>query len=310
MKPPSTRPSASLYGLLRRPNHAPRRFQSTSNSPPPPRSPAPASRIGLALGFAAVALGSYGTALYYPPSFLSLLSPPPSAVLGPAPEPESAEWKALLESREKELWDLDVVKKLQEEVWEHPIPATGWNPDWQTLDDRYVLPSGAVKKYFLSRPYRNLPPEKRQHSLTATALFGPGRITPVPLLFFTPDRTELVIVLHLGRSVCGHDGLVHGGLAATLMDEATARVACEALDAKVGVTARLEVDYRKMVKADGWYLIRSKLERKEGRKAYAKSTLESLEGETLVEAKALFVQPKLATLIPAREMRKTLSEYA
>lgn len=30
--------------------------------------------------------------------------------------------------------------------------------------------------------------------------------------------------LHVGRGLCGHDGIVHGGLLATILDEAMARV--------------------------------------------------------------------------------------
>lgn len=31
------------------------------------------------------------------------------------------------------------------------------------------------------------------------------------------------VVLHLGRALCGHDGIVHGGLLATVFDETLAR---------------------------------------------------------------------------------------
>jgi acyl-coenzyme A thioesterase PaaI-like protein len=31
------------------------------------------------------------------------------------------------------------------------------------------------------------------------------------------------VVLHLGRALCGHDGIVHGGLLATVFDESLAR---------------------------------------------------------------------------------------
>ena len=30
-------------------------------------------------------------------------------------------------------------------------------------------------------------------------------------------------VIHLGRALCGHDGIIHGGLIATVFDESLAR---------------------------------------------------------------------------------------
>jgi hypothetical protein len=33
--------------------------------------------------------------------------------------------------------------------------------------------------------------------------------------------------VHVGRGVCGHDGIIHGGLLATILDESLARtVSC------------------------------------------------------------------------------------
>jgi acyl-coenzyme A thioesterase PaaI-like protein len=32
-----------------------------------------------------------------------------------------------------------------------------------------------------------------------------------------------VIIVHVGRGLCGHDGIVHGGLLATLLDEGLGR---------------------------------------------------------------------------------------
>jgi acyl-coenzyme A thioesterase PaaI-like protein len=40
------------------------------------------------------------------------------------------------------------------------------------------------------------------------------------------DESEACVFVHLGRGLCGHDGIVHGGLLATLLDEALARNVC------------------------------------------------------------------------------------
>lgn len=41
-----------------------------------------------------------------------------------------------------------------------------------------------------------------------------------PLAFVQRDEQEMETYLHVGRSVCGHDGIIHGGLLATILDEA------------------------------------------------------------------------------------------
>jgi len=45
-----------------------------------------------------------------------------------------------------------------------------------------------------------------------------------PLMFYNKTYTELTSVLHLGENICGHDGIIHGGLAATILDEGLACV--------------------------------------------------------------------------------------
>jgi hypothetical protein len=44
-----------------------------------------------------------------------------------------------------------------------------------------------------------------------------------PLAFVKTDESEAVLILHLGRSLCGHDGIIHGGMIATIFDEALGR---------------------------------------------------------------------------------------
>ena len=48
-------------------------------------------------------------------------------------------------------------------------------------------------------------------------------ITP-PLAFVRSDEQEMESYLHVGRSLCGHDGVIHGGMLATILDEAMGRM--------------------------------------------------------------------------------------
>jgi acyl-coenzyme A thioesterase PaaI-like protein len=49
-------------------------------------------------------------------------------------------------------------------------------------------------------------------------------ITVAPLLFHNQPVTQLLTIMHLGKNLCGHDGVIHGGLAASILDEAFAGV--------------------------------------------------------------------------------------
>ncbi|KAL8696225.1 MAG: hypothetical protein Q9224_002907, partial [Gallowayella concinna] len=172
-----------------------------------------------------------------------------------------------------------------------------------------------------SRPHLQMPPKMQQHSLTASTLIGDTKI-PVPPLMFTKGNQgeELIAISYLGADLCGHVGIVHGGLLATMLDEGLARCSFAALPSKVGVTARLEIDFKKPTRSEGFVLLKARTERVEGRKAWVKGRVEILEmpglgkveeiagvgeakrgnspfeerGEVLVEAEGLFVEPKWA----------------
>ncbi|KAL1927369.1 hypothetical protein VTP01DRAFT_3998 [Rhizomucor pusillus] len=147
--------------------------------------------------------------------------------------------------------------------------------------------------YFEIEAYGHLRGAAKLQSLTASTLRGVGKIVVPPVLFYNKDRTEVVAAVHLGTDLCGHAGIVHGGMLATLLDEILACVAMPALPNNIGFTANLNIDYRKPVKADQWVILRGRLERAEGRKAYVEAWIESADGQTkFTEAKSLYVGPK------------------
>ena len=80
------------------------------------------------------------------------------------------------------------------------------------------------QEWYESRPYTELPDEVRVNNLTAGALSGPGKLAIRPLIRVKDDESEAWGFIHLGRGLCGHDGIVHGGLVATLLDESMGRV--------------------------------------------------------------------------------------
>ncbi len=154
-----------------------------------------------------------------------------------------------------------------------------------------------------SRPHMLIPPAARPLNLTAGTLLGPDKIVVPPLAFNAVDGSRAVWVQYLGSGLCGHPGIVHGGLLATMLDEGLARCCFPALPNKFGVTACLKVDYRKPCPAESFVVLRATTVKVEGRKAWVTGRIESLvdesQGETPVvfaEAEALFVEPKQAAV--------------
>jgi acyl-coenzyme A thioesterase PaaI-like protein len=135
--------------------------------------------------------------------------------------------------------------------------------------------------------------------LTGGTLAGVGKIE-VPPLNFNENGVELpsmVQIMYLGPALCGHPGIVHGGLLATMLDEGLARACFDALPNKIGVTASLKIDYRVPCPAGSYVVLKAYTQKVEGRKAWVKGWIELLgkedaEGTKVVEADALFVEPK------------------
>ncbi|KAL8851288.1 MAG: hypothetical protein Q9221_003818 [Calogaya cf. arnoldii] len=175
-----------------------------------------------------------------------------------------------------------------------------------------------------SRPHTRMPSVMQQHSLTASTLMGDTKIPVPPLMFTKGDKgEELIAISYLGADLCGHVGIIHGGMLATMLDEGLARCCFAALPSKVGVTARLEIDFRRPTRCEGFVILKARTQRVEGRKAWVKGRVEVLSmaeggdmgtvtnqgkvdvgpyeerGEVLVEAEGLFVEPKWAKNLPA-----------
>lgn len=150
-----------------------------------------------------------------------------------------------------------------------------------------------------SRPHLKIAPAMRNHNLTGGTLLGEGKIE-VPPLSFNDKGAELptlVQLAYLGPALCGHPGIVHGGLLATLLDEGLARACFPALPNKVGVTASLKIDYKVPCPADSYVVLKARTTKVEGRKAWVEGWIEVLgegdgEGVKLVTAEALFIEPK------------------
>lgn len=176
--------------------------------------------------------------------------------------------------------------------------------DAALLSHPYTRALLADPTFSASRPHLRIPASHRPRNLTAGTLQGPGLLT-VPPLGFIDDGRVYIQLQHVGTDLCGHPGIVHGGMVATLMDEGLARATFGALPHGIGVTASLTVNYRQPCPADAFLVLRAKTTKVEGRKAWVKGSLEVLgagqdgRGEgwmVLAEAEALFVSPRQAAV--------------
>ena len=115
------------------------------------------------------------------------------------------------------------------------------------------------------------------------------------------------MLFYVGTDLCGYPGVIHGGFAATMLDEGMARCCFPALPSKVGMTASLKIDYKAPLPAESYVVLRAETTKVEGRKAWVKGRLEELrddgeEGKVFVEAEALFVEPRRAKVSRCNEI--------
>lgn len=154
-------------------------------------------------------------------------------------------------------------------------------------------------EYSESRPHLKIPAGQRSHNLTGGTLMGPGRVVVPPFTWSERGGKSLVSISYLGTDLCGHPGIIHGGLLATILDEGLARCCFAALPNKIGMTANLNINYRAPAPAGAFVVLRAKTTKVEGRKAWVEGRIETLanEGEkpiVLAEASALFIEPRQA----------------
>ncbi|KAI1330916.1 Thioesterase/thiol ester dehydrase-isomerase [Xylariaceae sp. FL0255] len=252
-----------------RPHFIGYRFSSSYSDPGPPNPPFLFRALVLsALGLGYFMLGS-SIPLYSAREVLKELMEPPT----------DEETLALFEPQ------TDEQRKIDEHILNHPL----------------AIELNAKEGIKRSRPHMKVPQAYKRHNFAGGTLAGPGRIETPPWVWETPGE-NLVSILYLGKDLCGHPGIIHGGLLATMLDEGLARCCFQALPAKMGMTANIKVDYRAPAMADRYYVLRAETTKVDGRKAWVTGRIETLPepGEkpvVVTEGTALFVSPKQANFL-------------
>lgn len=142
--------------------------------------------------------------------------------------------------------------------------------------------------------YETLSPDEQTARFTTGALAGARALGGFQRVFANKSTGEVVTVVWFGGAVAGWPGVTHGGLVATVLDEQFGRCAVRQFPSQTGVTANLEINYRKPILTNSYYVIRS-LPQKETfteNKGWVEGRLETLDGKVCCEGKALYVVPR------------------
>ncbi len=119
--------------------------------------------------------------------------------------------------------------------------------------------------------------------------FGCGRHNPLGFhLEFERDGGDVVASYTPRREDSGYPGLMHGGLATLLLDEAMGWAMY--VDRVFAVTARMQTRFRRPVTLDRPLLVRGRIERTRGRRIEVSAELYDEDGKPVVEASGLFLR--------------------
>lgn len=145
---------------------------------------------------------------------------------------------------------------------------------------------------------------ERVNRVTDHACFGCGERNPIGLRVAFYRRGESIEAMFTARPEHeGYIGLVHGGILATVLDEAMSW-AVIATTKRLMVTVRMELAYRHRVCVGQPLVVRGCVEEDRGRLVRARAELrEAVDGRLLVEAQGTFLRA------PAEQERSWWARY-
>jgi uncharacterized protein (TIGR00369 family) len=117
---------------------------------------------------------------------------------------------------------------------------------------------------------------------------GPANAIGLQLEFLLTEDGAVVCLPTIPESFEGPPGYLHGGIIATLLDEAMSKtVRARGLKA---VTGRMDIDYRRPVRSATPIRLEGRLLRSEGRKHWTEARILDARGHVLAEAKGIFIE--------------------
>jgi uncharacterized protein (TIGR00369 family) len=125
--------------------------------------------------------------------------------------------------------------------------------------------------------------------------FGCGQTNPagLHLEFFLAQDGAAVCPATISNLFEGPPGYVHGGVIATLLDEAMSKaVRARGL---IAMTRHMEIDYQRPVPSGAPIRIEGRVMRSEGRKHWAEAHIVDSDGRVLALGKGLFIEVRPRT---------------
>jgi len=116
---------------------------------------------------------------------------------------------------------------------------------------------------------------------------GPGNPHGLRLNFTIADDRTVVCDAVLTEFYEGPPGYLHGGIIATLLDEAMSKA--NRAQGVTAMTRHMNVDYLRPVSSNASIRIHGQVTRSEGRKHWATAQIHNSEGKTLAKATGLFI---------------------
>jgi uncharacterized protein (TIGR00369 family) len=122
--------------------------------------------------------------------------------------------------------------------------------------------------------------------------FGCGQLNQsgLRLEFLLAEDSSVVSLPRVGDRFEGHPGYLHGGVIATLLDEAMSKAARAC--GLTTMTRHLEVDYLRPVPSSAPLRLEGRLVRSEGRKHWMEARILDGEQAVLARASGIFIEPR------------------
>jgi len=102
---------------------------------------------------------------------------------------------------------------------------------------------------------------------------------------------------------CGFDGLVHGGIISTILDEASCWVVFARLG-KLGVTQKMTTTYLRPVKIATELVVAAEIMADDGRTSRVRATISDAAGVLLAESESLWAFPRLSRIAALAEVEE------
>jgi uncharacterized protein (TIGR00369 family) len=127
---------------------------------------------------------------------------------------------------------------------------------------------------------------------------GPANPAGLHLEFLQAEDGSVVCLPTVSNTFEGPVGLLHGGIIATLLDEAMSKAV--RARGRTAMTRQMEVDYLRPVPVAAPIRIEGRMMRSEGREHWTEARILNAKGSTLAAGKGLFVEVRASKIMARR----------